>query len=341
MEGPGGSRSPTRTVLAACVLSMILAAGCAAGGATPSAIPVSVDRTAPPTEGASPAAIASPAASAVATLPIRSVLDVPYLHSLLPASSVGIEPGTEVKLDVYAPTTGGRWPVVVWAPGGRQTKLNGWSFGEAMAARGAVVFVIDTVHSMNPEDPPLGIGSRTLVEMASCAVRTARALAPEYGGDPKHVVWSGHSLGGVFGFELALADPAWERMWTEQVASNGGPGPTVECLTKGGADRIDAIVTAGAGRFIEMWPTAYDADPAVRAFTESVSHVGNNPSLVVRLVHGDMDPEQPFAVAEGLERELSAAGYDATLTRVDLGGHAPFFEQVIAQIVGVVGSPGW
>ncbi|MEI8333143.1 MAG: hypothetical protein WCH74_04735, partial [Chloroflexota bacterium] len=86
---------------------------------------------------------------------------------------------------------------------------------------------------------------------------------------------------------------------------------------------------------------AYDADPAVRTFTEGVSHVGNNPSLIVRLVHGDMDPEVPFAVAEGLERELTAAGYDVALTTVALGGHAPFFAQILEKIVEVVGSQEW
>ena len=254
---------------------------------------------------------------------------------------MGIEPGTEVALDIYAPQAGGPWPVVVWAPGGEMTKSMGWAFGEELAARGAVVFVIDTVHSMAPDDPPLGVGSRNLVEVASCAVRTARALAPTYGGDPARVVWSGASLGGVYGFELALADPDWERLWAERAATSGGPGPTVECLTTGGSDRIDAIVTAGSVRFIDAWPTAYDADPAVRTFTEGVSHVGNNPSLIVRLVHGDMDRDVPYPVAQGFEKELAAAGYDVALTTVALGGHTPFFAQVLEKIVEVVGSQEW
>jgi acetyl esterase/lipase len=263
------------------------------------------------------------------------------MRNLQPASAVDMEPGAEVLLDVYAPETGGPWPVVVWAPGGELKRSFGSTFGEALASRGAVVLLVDTVHAMTPDQPALGAGSRAFVEQAACAVRTARALAPEYGGDPEHVVWSGYSLGGVFGFELALADPEWERLWTEHAATHPELGPTVECLTSGGSDRIDAIVTAGSGRFIEMWAGVYDTDPELRSFTESVSHVGNNPSLIVRQVHGDLDPEQPFAVAEDLSRELTAAGYDATLTRVDLGGHVPFFAQVIEQILGVVRSAGW
>ena len=362
MDRSGGSRRPAGWMPAACVVSMLLAVGCA-GGATPSAAPAASDRptntpdaaaaaVSPPVPVVSspapvgtdpPMATASPAASASAdaALPIRRVDDVAYVRTLGPASSTGVEPGTEVRLDVFAPVSGGPWPIVVRAPGGEEKRSMGWSFGEMKAARGAVVFVIDTVHGMNPAAEPLGVGSRMLVEDAACAVRTARALAPSYGGDPERVVWSGHSLGGVFGFELALADPESERLWTDQVAANGGPGPTVECLTAGGSSRIDAVVIAGSGRLIEIWPTTCDADPAVRAFTESVSHVGNNPSLVVRLVHGDPDPDLPLSFAQSLQGELSAAGYDATLTTVDLGGHGLFFPQLVEQILGVVRSPGW
>jgi predicted esterase len=348
-----GTRCRTGWMAAGCLLSMLLVVGCATGGATPSAAPASPS-TAPASPATAPASsdraepstqaateTTSPGSSAAAALPTRHVLDIPYMRNLMPAAAVGVEPGAEILLDVYAPEAGGPWPVVVWAPGGEQTKVNGWSFGEALASRGAVVLLVDTVHAMSPDQPTLGAGSRSFVEEASCAVRTARALAPAYGGDPERVVWSGHSLGGVVGFELALADPEWERLWTEYAATHPGLGPTVECLTNGGSDRIDAIVTAGSGRFIEMWAGVYDADPALRAFTESVSHIGNNPALIVRQVHGDPDPEQPFAVAQDLSRELTATGYDATLTRVDLGGHAPLFPQVIEQILGVVGSAGW
>ncbi len=325
---------------ATCLLATLLVAGCAAGGATPSAAPT-------PYAAASPSAVTTPGpaasrAGATATaLPVRHVADVPYMRSLMPLSAVDVEPGTEVLLDIYAPRTGGPWPVVVWAPGGQLQRSFGSTFGEALASRGAVVFLVDTVHAMTPDQPALGAGSRALVEEASCAVRTARAMAPEYGGNPGHVVWSGHSLGGVFGFELALADPEWERLWTDYAATHPDLGPTVDCMTSGGSDRIDAIVTSGSGRFIGLWAGVYDADPELRAFTESVSHVGNNPSLVVRQVHGDPDPEQPFTVAQALSRELVAAGYDATLTRVDLGGHAPLFPQVMDRILEVVGSPGW
>jgi hypothetical protein len=49
----------------------------------------------------------------------------------------------------------------------------------------------------------------------------------------------------------------------------------------------------------------------------------------------------PYSVAQGFERELAAAGYDVTLTTVALGGHTPFFAQVLEKVIEVVGSPGW
>ncbi len=362
MDGLRGSRRAAGSTAAGCVI-VLLVVGCGAGGATPApsllASPVGTASTptAPPPAtatatlppGTSPAVTApavtappgSPTGSPAAALPVRHIADVPYMRNLMPASAVGLEPGADVLLDIYAPETGGPWPVVVWAPGGELKRDFGSTFGAELASRGAVVLLVDTVHGMTPDQPVLGAASRFSVEEASCAVRTARAIAPAYGGDPERVVWSGYSFGGVVGFELALADPDWEHMWTEYAATHPELGPTVECLTSGGSDRIDAIVTAGSGRAAEMWAGVYDSDPELRAFTGSVSHVGNNPSLVVRQVHGDPDPEQPFAVAQNLSRELVAAGYDATLTRVDLGGHAPFFPQVIELILGIVGSAGW
>jgi acetyl esterase/lipase len=312
-------------------LVALLLGACSGGGQASSAAPASAEPLESPKTG-SASSVASPS---TAGLPIHHVYDLAYARSVLPATTVGVDPGTEVLLDVYAPDAAGPWPIVIWAPGGEETKVMGQPFGEAMASSGAVVFVINTVHSLDPTVPPLGLASRALVEGAACAVRTARALAPAYGGDPGRVVWSGHSLGGVYGFELALAVPDWERMWTEQV---GGPGPTLDCLTDTGLSAIDAIVTASSGRFIEVWPTVYDADPSVRAFTDSVSHVGNNPSLKVRLVHGDSDPELPLATAQGLERELTAAGYDVKLDIVPLASHGLFFPQLVERILGVVRS---
>ena len=204
-------------------LVALLIGACSGGGQASSAAPASAEPLESPTAGnASPVASAS-----TAGLPIHHVYDLAYARSVLPATAVGVDPGTDVLLDVYAPDAAGPWPIVIWAPGGEETKLMGQPFGEAMASRGAVVFVINTVHSLDPTVPPLGLASRGLVDGAACAVRTARALAPAYGGDPAHVVWSGHSLGGVYGFELALADPDWEQMWTEHVATcrRAGPDP--------------------------------------------------------------------------------------------------------------------
>ena len=347
-------RSLAVRLLVVGVVSLFVTA-CFGGAETSSAAPASAEPPASPTTAAdpsasasvrpspsSPAATTSPvASSSTAALPIHHVFDLAYARAVLPAATGGVIPGMEILLDVYAPDAAGPWPVVVWAPGGEETKEVGQAFGEAMASSGAVVFVVNTAHGLDPAVPPLGLASRALVEGAACAVRTARALAPTYGGDPARVVWSGHSLGGVYGFELALATPDWERMWTEHVSAVGGPDPTLDCQTDTGSSAIDAIVTASSGRFIEVWPTVYDADPSVRAFTDSVSHVGNNPSLKVRLVHGDSDPELPVATAQALQRELAAAGHDATLDIVPLASHALFVPQLVERILGVVRAPGW
>jgi acetyl esterase/lipase len=103
-------------------------------------------------------------------------------------------------LDVYWPSAGSVWPVVVFLHGGDIDKRLMGALATAVAGQGAVVFV---PAYQSDEPPPDKIV--TGAEQVACAVRFARAYGTEYGGDPARIVIVGHSAGGAFGALISLA----------------------------------------------------------------------------------------------------------------------------------------
>jgi len=261
---------------------------------------------------------------------VREVRDVLYAKALLPSAR-------DIALDVYAPPGAGPFPMVVYMPGGSQQRDSGITLARRLAERGAVVLVADHFHGESMQDPPLGIASRTLLEEADCALRMAREVGADYGGDTGSLTWAGYSFGGYIGFEIALADPDAEQLWDAFVAAHGGPSRVYECVATGEAVPVTALVVTGAIRFADLGPDTYAADPAVSDFVATTVRIGNNPDLVVRMIHGTADEEAPYSLAERLAAQLSDAGYDAELTTVEGGDHAPNTEVMAATVLEVLG----
>ena len=261
---------------------------------------------------------------------VREVREVPYAKALLPSAQ-------DLALDIYAPPGAGPFPLVVYMPGGSQQRDSGITIARRLAERGAVVLVADHHHGTGMDDPPLGIASRDTLEQAACALRMAREVGAEYGGDTGGLTWAGYSYGGYIGFEVALADPDAERLWDEFVAVHGGPSRQYECMAAGGPVPVTALVVTGAVRFADLWPDAYAADPAVRDFVATTVRIGNNPDLVVRMIHGTADEEAPYALAERLAAQLTEAGYDAKLTTLKGGNHTSNTEVMAAMVLEVLG----
>lgn len=261
---------------------------------------------------------------------LREVRNVLYARALVP-------PARDLALDVYAPPGAGPFPLVVYMPGGSQQRDSGITIARKLAERGAVVLVADHHHGTGMDDPPLGIASRGTLEQADCALRMARDVGADHGGDPGGLTWTGFSFGGYIGFEIALADPDAEQLWDEFVAAHGGPSRQYECVATGEPVPVTALVVTGAVRFADLWPDAYAADPAVRDFVATTVRIGNNPDLVVRMIHGTADEEAPYALAERLATQLTEAGYDAELTTLQGGDHAPNTEVMVATVLEVLG----
>ena len=306
---------------AALAAAAALVAGCSGGSASSG-----------PEGTGSPVATGSPGAtgSDVGPTGLREVRNILYAKALVP-------PAQDIALDVYAPTGAGPFPMAIYMPGGGQARANGITIARKLAEKGMVVIVADHYHGDSMEDPPLGTASRALVEEPDCALRMARDLAPEYGGDPTGITWTGYSFGGVIGFEIALADADAEQQWDAYVTEHGGAAQQFECVSQEAPVPVTALVVTGAVRSIDVWPDTYAANPVLGDFVGETVKIGNNPDLVVRMIHGTADAEVPYALAEELAAQLADAGYDAELTTLKGGDHAPNTELVAAAVLELLG----
>ncbi len=229
-------------LLVACSLALTLAACAPQTPALPPtpAAPSTVTPT-PPTQTLTPPALPptqafptpepSPAATVQVTLPeameVILTADQPYAGDRL--------------LDIYAPAVGGDWPVVVVLHGGGLSKSVVSSLARAIAGQGAVAFV-PTYTSSEPSLDAIARGAIPRgAEEAACAVRYARAMAAEHGGNARRVVAAGHSAGGAFAVLVALA----------------GDEFVGDCTGSKGSGSVDGVIGLDGAydlmRYIQPW----------------------------------------------------------------------------------------
>jgi acetyl esterase/lipase len=228
---------------------------------------------------------------------LLTTADVPFTASLL--------------LDVVAPATPGSYPTVVLFHGG------GWVGGSpaeitplanAMAAAGTVVFNAPYRLALQ------GGGYPMTFEDASCAVRFAREYAPQFGGDAESVIVVGYSAGAHIGAVTALAGDSFEG---DCIAGSAGGLPDAFVGVAGpyDTDLLDPLMGFFFG-------TDRAEDPAPWEDGNPFTHIGENPDLVVRLVHGELDLLAPAGFSISLSEALEEAGYDVALTVVEDGTHS-------------------
>jgi acetyl esterase/lipase len=287
--------------------------------AIPTATPAAV-ATAVPTTTTTNTPSPEPTATATETpeptsFPLEVTKDITYTTSLQPDVH-------DRALDVYVPAGPGPWPVVVVVHGFQMRKEGYRLISEAIARRGAVVFTVDWAAWTSPTRAAQGSGAklREWSETVTCAVRFARAMASDYGGDPGRVTLVGHSAGGGLGLWEALAGDDLEPLWEGLAAARGGPPPQIECLVSEGSAYPDAFV--GYGGAYTYFEFLKEEDPEMWEVASPFAFIGGNPNLRIRFIHGEWDSMIP---AEHVERslqfleELTDAGYDANWTTVDSG----------------------
>jgi len=181
----------TRSVLAACGLAALTAAGLAV-----------------PVQGRS-----QDRAPDVPKADITVTTDLDYV-------STAEYPNKKDRLDVYAPKNAKGAPVVVSIHGGalREGDKSGQAFvGQRFAAAGFVTMVIN--YRLSPS-----VAHPAHVEDAAHAVAWARSHAGEYGGDPKKLFVIGHSAGAYLAALLTL-DPKYLGAYQMSAADLKGVVP--------------------------------------------------------------------------------------------------------------------
>lgn len=275
-----------------------------------------------PTTGFSdpaPTALPSPTAT-----PIPAAAPIPALTKDLPYTIPLAAAVLEQKLDVYtsAQIQENGWPVVVIAPGFMQKKRDFKSLSEAIAGQGAVVFTLDwPTYSGSSLVRQNGKQVREMSETLVCAVRFAGAHAREFGGDPDRLTLLGFSLGAGMGGLTALAGASLEVEWSTLAGQSGEPIDPLDCIAPEGSAGVDAFIgIAGPYQLFDGIHTDY---PQLWDIAAPAAHVGENPTLIVRLLHGAVDARVPQSASETFQAALVAAGYDATLTLFDEGHKVP------------------
>lgn len=223
-------------------------------------------------------------------------------------------------LDVYAPEEDGPWPVVVIGPSRGHTKNDVQEWAAAMVSEGAVVFAV-TFEVGAPQTPQ---------EHLNCAARYVRDVAGEYGGDPSHVTLLGSSSGAVFGMPVSLGIDALPPM----------------CLASDDAAIPDALVG-----YEGYYGVGVDAPTDLEAGTDWIDPttlVGQNPDLVVRLIHGnyeDVPVDDPVSWSQEFAELLADEGYDVEFTIVEGAAHtgitsesSPAFDVIVETTLDVAGG---
>ncbi|MGI9665792.1 MAG: alpha/beta hydrolase family protein [Acidimicrobiia bacterium] len=140
-----------------------------------------------------------------------------------------------------------------------------------------------------------------------CAVAYANENASAWGADPERVVVIGHSGGGHIGMLTALSPGSFPgcdaASRTHVWAYLGMAGDPAAATEKGNAYRF------------------FSHDPDLLALMDNYSHVGGNPNLIARFVHGTADQTVPIALTQAFHDALVSAGYDSEFVRIEGADH--------------------
>jgi acetyl esterase/lipase len=243
-----------------------------------------------------------------------------------------------LQMDVYAPLSGGPWPLVVALPGGPADPAAFGYLGELaipLAARGAVV--ITAGWQMRSQD---GAGYPQSFEDVACAIGVARGLAAEFGASPERVTLVGHSLGA----------------WAAEVVALGPPMSldSLDCPGAQGSLRPDALVAidgapwgsfdsyVGAGYLESLLGGDEAGEPAAWSAVDPLVQLAQpaTPRVPVLVIHGTADTTIPEAFSLQLDAALLDAGYPATYVAVPGATHGSVLGAVttvdaISQLVGI------
>ncbi len=232
--------------------------------------------------------------------------------------------GRDLRLDLYLPASkaGRLLPVVVWIHGG------GWRRGSKNNPRAALPLLEHGYALVSVEYRLSGEAVfPAAIEDCKAAVRWVRAHAAEYGIDPDRLgVW-GSSAGGHLAALLGTAGDIREWDEAHPVYLEYSSKPNAVCDWYGPTDflrmndfpgRIDHDAPdSPESRFIGA--PIQQAPEKTRKANPITYVTPDDPPML--LMHGDKDMAVPFNQSELLYAALREAGVEATLYKVEGGGH--------------------
>lgn len=218
--------------------------------------------------------------------------------------------GISTKLDILAPNEANSLPVVIVAHGVYQNKGNFTDLATAIASQGAVVYNINA--NVELYDP-----FTNGIERIACAVRFARKTSADYGGNANRIILVGNSAGANSGIIAALAE--------DEIV--GDCVEMSESASVSGFVGYEGVYDIGITHYNKIFDhTAFESeDPEQWHTINPYSHIGDNPDLQIRLVHGGAPDvawyDIPLEVSSDFYQTLSDAGYDVTFTVADGDPH--------------------
>jgi acetyl esterase/lipase len=267
----------------------LIAASCSAAEGTDGVAEVATDTSSSPT---TEAPIDGPHGTDAKDVVIRMRTDV-----LTPGSTDLLPQAATLRIP---PNLNGSGPVVVLLHGAGRSLHSLESMADAAAALG--VPVLNASWLASPVHP------REAGADAVCAVAYAYENAASWGADPERVIAMGHSGGGHVGMLAALAPEAFpecptasdSKVWA-YLGLAGDPG----------------AATPG-GNTYGFWKD----DPEILAVMDAFRHIGGNPDLIARFIHGTADTTIKIERTIAFSQALIDAGYDSLHNPVDGGSHS-------------------
>ncbi|MBE7532017.1 MAG: alpha/beta hydrolase [Chloroflexi bacterium] len=222
--------------------------------------------------------------------------------------------GRAQKLDIYYPSFGGPWPVLLYVHGGSwregdKAEGEGW---RGLNEQGILVASVNYRMAAEGKFP-------VMIEDVQCAVRYLRAHSADYNLDPNRMAAVGASAGGHLVALLGTADDT--AVWNQSEYAEQ-------------SSRVQAVITmAGLFDFTVNLPSginsavyyafgklAGDGSPEMAAASPVTYVTADDPPFLI--LHGDRDGVVPVAQSKILHERLTAVGVPATLVIVQNGDHS-------------------
>ena len=219
------------------------------------------------------------------------------------------------KMDIYYPTSGGPWPVLIYVHGG------GWNEGDkaegvgwrGLNERGFLIV------SVNYRLAAYGSKFPVMIEDLKCAVRYLRAHASEYNLNPERIGAIGASSGGHLVALLGIADESagWD---TGEYADQSSRVQAVVSMA-GFSDFTREVYNSIEMAIYYAFDKMPGSDSPEMAAASPITYITpDDPPFLI--IHGDKDGIAPLEQSQVLDGQLREAGVSSTLVIVKNGSHS-------------------